>query len=1187
MYLKSIEINGFKSFANKLTFEFPHGITGIVGPNGSGKSNIGDAVRWVLGEQSAKQLRGSRMEDVIFSGTESRKPMGFAYVAITFENSDRKIGLDYDEIKVARRVYRSGESEYLINGSICRRRQIVELFYDTGIGKDGYSIIGQGQVEKILSGRLEDSRELFDEAAGIAKFKKDRNVTEKSLEKARADLERVTDILKELEKQVGPLEEQSKKARQYLRLRDREKEIDIQLFLRDYQTHSQDKEQCEQNLTIVSEHLAEVRGDYDKIKEKNNRILQQTEEYGQQADRLEEDLAVVREEYTSLERSTVLLQHEMDKNQLLEEQYLTQIGQAEQEISNRQEQKKAEQEEISNQETALRDCQDALKLLEEDRRKVSEELSKLEAVRSREQEELLSRMTDSSDLKERLSRAETLEEQLNIRNAEYQSRYLQLQAEISEYHSGSEALRRELETVGQKKEQLQKEYDSISQKDIHLQKSMADLRRDMDRNNQNYMRNRSRYETLSNMTERYDGYQRSIQQVMEQRKQEPGIIGVVADILTMDQRYEMAIEIALGGALQNIVTEDEAVAKKMIEFLKRNRLGRATFLPLTSIRRRNIAINPAILEEEGVVGIASDLVSAQDRFRNLIQSLLGRTIVVENMDFALYLARKNNFSLRIVTIDGELLNPGGSITGGAYKNNSNLLGRHREIEECKEEMKKAKAIYQEGKEAFTSLQMESNRIAEQVVAVKEKLDAASFRLSELTNQLPAMEEKEAELQKRLGELREEHQIIKEQIEEIRIQRKNLSRSQQSQDKISEENQDVMADLEDRIAQVMTRGEKLQEEYNQLILKQSQIQQTIDFSGQTIARLQEEIQSWQDTILEVRASQNQLLLENHKHAEALKQKRMASQNKKEKILSMESDMEALKEARRKVTEELTASYKELEEATDQLRALEKEETRLSSRLEKVNEELDSLINYMWETYELTYNYALSLYQRELAEDEINSFRKEKKTIRQNIKALGPVNVTAIEEYQEVGERYSFMKEQYDDIKETEDKLVLLIDQFNREMRAQFEEKFRDIQSMFAQVFRDLFEGGSASLELMDETDILESGIRIIAQPPGKKLQNIMLLSGGERALTAIALLFAIQNLKPSPFCLLDEIEAALDDANILRFSRYLRSLSHDTQFIVITHRRGTMNAADVLYGITMQEKGISTLISVDLIDKELN
>jgi len=1187
MYLKSIEINGFKSFANKIIFEFPHSITGIVGPNGSGKSNIGDAVRWVLGEQSAKQLRGSRMEDVIFSGTESRKPLGFAYVAITFENSDRKIPLDYDEIKVARRVYRSGESEYLINGSVCRRRQIVELFYDTGIGKEGYSIIGQGQVEKILSGRLEDSRELFDEAAGIAKYKKDKNVTEKTLEKSREDLARVTDVLNVLEAQVGPLEEQSKKAKQFLKLRDQEKDIDIRLFLHDYAAAEKSRQESGDRIAVVRGDLETTKTDYQTIKNKNTAILEKAEGYNKQADDLEQNLNGLREEHNVLDRAMVELQHEIDKNHLLEDQYISGIQQAEHDIENRQAELEQQEKLIEEDKEVLLDCDNALSLLEADRQKVSDQLEGLEAARSQEQEQMLSLLSDTSDLKEKITRVETLEEQLNLRNADYNSRYLLLRSEIAEYHTGAEALNAEKESLEKERRSLETVYNEMDKKARSCRESIVNLQQKADLHHQAFLRNKSQYETLSNLSERYEGYNRPIKYVMEQKKDHPDIIGVVADILTMDKAYETAIEIALGSSLQNIVTEQEDVAKEMISILKKNRMGRATFLPLTSIRRRNIAINPSILEEEGVVGIAADLVQAEDRFRNLVTSLLGRTIVCKNVDHALYLAKKYNFSLRIVTLDGELLNPGGSITGGAYKNNSNLLGRSREIEEYKEAMVLAEKAYDQARSDLKKARDEEGRISAETGKTRKKLDTVIFRLNQQDQQIPQMLEKEEELKKRLEELKLEHRMIKEQIAEIKIQKRALSKSQEHQEINSEENQDVMVDLDQQIQELSAEAERLQEEYNELVLKQGQTRQKIEFAQMTINRLNEEIRSFRETIREIRQDQNSLLLENRRHEAGLREKQILLAEMQEKITVLEQSAEVVKEARRKITEELNSSYKELEEAGERLRLLEREENRLESTHEKASAELESLTDYMWDTYEMTYAYAKSLGTEEGTAADLRRWRKEKKTLRQEIKALGNVNVHAIEEYKEVGEKYSFLKEQYDDIKETEEKLLDLIDQFNTKMKAQFDEKFKEIRQMFREVFQKLFQGGTASLELVDESNILESGIRIIAQPPGKKLQNIMLLSGGERALTAIALLFAIQNLKPSPFCLLDEIEAALDDTNIVRFSKYLRTLSKDTQFIVITHRRGTMNAADVLYGITMQEKGISTLISVDMIDKGLN
>ena len=713
MYLKSIEINGFKSFANKIVFEFPQGITGIVGPNGSGKSNIGDAVRWVLGEQSARQLRGSKMEDVIFSGTQSRRPMGFAYVAITFENANRIIPLDYEEVTVARRVYRSGESEYLINGSSCRRRDIVELFYDTGIGKEGYSIIGQGQVEKILSGKIEDSRELFDEAAGIAKYKKNRTVTEKSLEQERQNLERVTDILAELEKQVGPLEKQSAKAKEYLKLRDEEKDIDIHLFLYDYERLKKEQEENERQYKIVSGDLEDTRKTYEKIKEKNGKLQDQTQAVTESLETKESEKEELRRKKETKDNEILLLSHKVESNTLLITHYEELEKQSDEEKDTKTAEIEVLKKETVQKKQEISDGQKKLEELEESILTRRKEQESCEKKISGENDRLFSIMNTSSDTKEKLSRYAAMEEQLEIRNAEYNSRYISFNSELKEYNETAEELLKQQDAAKEAFEKQENLYQELEKREKHLQEKEQKYQDEMGNLNQEYLRTKSRYETLMNITERYDGYNQSIRRIMEQKNANPGIIGVVADILALPEKYETAIEIALGGALQNIVTEDNETAKKMINFLKKNRFGRATFLPLTNIRRRNSTISPSVLQDEGVIGIASTLVKVEERFQALVDSLLGRTVVVDTVDHALSLSRKNNFSLRLVTLDGELLNPGGAITGGAFRHSGNLLGRKREIEECKDSLRKAKAAWEERKEALSELKAGQQKLEEQ------------------------------------------------------------------------------------------------------------------------------------------------------------------------------------------------------------------------------------------------------------------------------------------------------------------------------------------------------------------------------------------------------------------------------------------------------------------------------------------
>ena len=1187
MYLKSIEINGFKSFANKIVFEFPHGITGIVGPNGSGKSNIGDAVRWVLGEQSAKQLRGSKMEDVIFSGTENRRPLGFAYVAIIFDNSDRKIQLDYDEVKVARRVYRSGESEYLLNGSTCRRRDIVEIFYDTGIGKEGYSIIGQGQVEKILSGKIEDSRELFDEAAGIAKYKKNRSVTEKSLEQEHQNLERVTDILSELEKQVGPLESQSKKAKEYLKLKEKEKDLDIHLFLYDHDQMKTELDDVGRQQSITEKDLEQTREAYESVKEKNNLLQEEAEKVSRKIEQTESEKEELTSQRDETDNEILLLRHRVDSNQLLMDHYGELIDQNLAEKAEKEKALEEQKTQISAEKEQLKQLEAEKEQQENERKQLQEQQASLGEKMSAKKDALFSMMDTHSDTKEKLSRYDTMEEQLQIRNAEYNSRLISFQSEKKEYNEKAARLETDMHKLREKYQEAQALYDEKLRDYTALEETEKQQRALFDSENQEFLKSRSRYETLAGITERYEGYNQSIKHIMEQKKSHPGIIGVVADILKLDKKYETAIEIALGGALQNVVTENDQIAKEMIAFLKKNRLGRATFLPLTNIRKKNIAIHPAVLEDEGVIGVASDLVTVEPRFDNLVQSLLGRTVVVDTIDHALLLSKKNNYSLRIVTIGGELLNPGGSITGGAFRHSGNLLGRKREMEECKNRMEEARENCQSVKKKMAVLGQKKEGLQSEIQSQKEILDDFQLQIHDLNNQIPELSEKEKELKYKISTLKEEHEALKRQLEDIRKEKEILSEDQLQNEKLHEKNNDTIDRLEKESEELAIRIREKEAQENKKILEIAQLKQHLEFASGDCERLQSEIVSCEESREENEKQQKQLLQQNQESGEILLVLEEKVQKLTEKLSEVSKRLEQFKAEQKNISGKHNLIFRELEDHNERLLVLEKQNTRLLSRKEKLENDLESRIDYMWENYEITYNYARELKRYEIKAGETEAYRKEKKEILQQLKQLGNVNINAIEEYKNVGERYEFLRGQYDDIKEAEEHLQDMIQELNDAMKEQFTSRFQEIREMFTAVFKDLFEGGTADLELMDDSNMLECGIRIVAQPPGKKLQNIMLLSGGERALTAIALLFAIQRLKPSPFCLLDEIEAALDDANIVRFSKYLKKLSVDTQFIVITHRRGTMNAMEALYGITMQEKGVSTLISVDLIDKQLD
>ena len=1185
MYLKNIEVYGFKSFAQKINFEFHNGITGIVGPNGSGKSNVGDAVRWVLGEQSAKQLRGGNMQDVIFSGTENRKPLSFASVSITLDNSDHKLPVDYNEVTVTRRLYRSGESEYLINGSGCRLKDIQEMFYDTGIGKEGYSIIGQGQIDKILSGKPEERRELFDEAAGIVKFKRRKATTLKKLDEERQNLVRVTDILSELTKQLGPLEKQSETARIYLAKREELKELDVNLFLLDHQRTGELLKELEEKLEQAQRELNEAQAAYDQTKIEYDRLEQELEDLNHRLDTLKE---------------------EQQQNALLKQQYEGQVQVLEEQISSG----KQNSEHYQNRLTALGEdldrrtqekeklAEDKLELqsrLKEIRASLSKETEALENIVSNVEEctqavedgknEIIEILNSRATTKGKVQRFDAMLEQLNIRKAEISQRILRLKSEE--------------EVLEKERLNAQKQYDTVTavihstnEECVRLDGEVQKLQEELKKQNSQmeigqtaYHREASRLESLKNITERYDGYGNSIRRVMEQKNREPGIKGVVADIIHVQKDYEVAIETALGGSIQNIVTDNEQTAKRMIGFLKKNRFGRATFLPLSNISGRGGLNQRDVLSEPGVVGTANTLVNADKEYSELVMYLLGRVLVVDNIDHAIAIGKKYRHSLRMVTIEGESLSPGGSMTGGAFKNNSNLLGRRREIEELERSVGILRKELEETQKSIGENRSRRNVLRDTIADFQQKLRQQYVEQNTAKMNLEQLKEKEDEIQNSYRQIDREQEELRHQAGEIRQDHSSIARELEDSQKDEKELETFIETKQKELEEWKAEETEKTHELEKIRLEESSLEQQNQFLQENLSRLNSEIAAFQKESQEITENLVQSREEIHKKEEGIQELKNAAQEcllKEEQYGSQRAQWQEEKEKR-------SASHKTFFEKRDHLSEktslLDKECFRLRSQTEKIEEQRESQISYMWEEYEITPNNALQYRKEELTDRQ--AIKADVTRIKDEIRKLGSVNVNAIEDYKELLERHTFLSGQYDDIVKAEETLEGIILELDEGMRKQFTEKFRDIQREFDKAFKELFGGGKGTLELAEDEDILEAGIRIISQPPGKKLQNMMQLSGGEKALTAIALLFAIQNLKPSPFCLLDEIEAALDDSNVGRFASYLQKLTKNTQFIIITHRRGTMNAADRLYGITMQEKGVSTLVSVDLVENQLS
>ena len=1184
MYLKSIEVQGFKSFANKITFKFHNGITGIVGPNGSGKSNVADAVRWVLGEQKVKQLRGASMQDVIFSGTEMRKPLGYAYVAITLDNRDRQLSIDFEEVTVARRLYRSGESEYMINNSPCRLKDVYELFYDTGIGKEGYSIIGQGQIDKILSGKPEERRELFDEAAGIVKFKRRKAASVKKLESEQQNLLRVSDILAELEKQTGPLERQSEKARIYLKKKEELKTLDVNMFLLDNRQVNEQLVKVEENYRTASRDLAQTTEKYEHIKTEYEEIQQEVERLGAEIEKAHAELTDTSAIRGKLEGEIGILREQIHSVEGNKEHLLNRLAAVEADIAEKSSdksgimiQKASIDEQVAKLETARDEARERLEEVHAQMEQLNTEIENAKNV-------IMQALNDRADTRSRMERFDTMLEQTQIRKAELTSRLVRVKSDEAEADQLVAELEDQFEETNKKVTQLNEKQAAAEKRLLEIKGLLTEDNRVLQETKEKYHQEKSRLDALNNLTERYEGYGGSVKMVMEQKKTEKGIVGVVADIIKVEKKYETAIETALGGNIQNIVTEEEDTAKRMIAFLKKHKYGRATFLPLTSIRHPQEFKNQDVLKEAGVIGMADKLVRIDEKYRNVAKAMLGRIVVVDDVNHALAIAKKYAYGVRMVTLEGELLVPGGAISGGAFKNNSNLLGRRRELEELGKKVKELSEKTESLEREIQNIREERNKLRVQSETLRVTLQNAFIEQNTIRLNLEAAKEKKEETANGFGDLKTEEAQIEETFKEIETGKEEIRKKLQASEALEQEENAKIGACQKKLEELRTLESDYAAKAAEWDVEVEKMLQKQEFGQQNVDRIDAEIERHRKEKQEIEESMAAGAEEAERKRHNIEEIRLTIEASQKAQSDAEKKLQEDTQQRELLSEKQKTFFDRREELSGQMTGLDKEVYRLNAQKEKLEESIETQINYMWNEYEITLSDAASLRKEELT--DLAEMKRDIAALKDQIKKLGDVNVNAIEDYKNIMERYTFLKGQHDDLIEAEKTLEHIITELDTAMRRQFQEKFKEIAGEFDKVFKELFGGGKGTLELMEDEDILEAGIRIIAQPPGKKLQNMMQLSGGEKALTAIALLFAIQNLKPSPFCLLDEIEAALDDSNVKRYAKYLHKLTKNTQFIVITHRQGTMSAADALYGITMQEKGVSTLVSVKLIEEQL-
>lgn len=1180
MQLKKLEIQGFKSFADKTEILFLDGITTIVGPNGSGKSNISDAIRWVIGEQSAKNLRGTKMEDVIFAGTEARKKVGFAEVSMYLDNSDSTLPIDYSEVIVTRRVYRSGESNYLINGNECRLKDIQAIFMDTGLGKDGYSIISQGKVDELLSNKSEERRHVFEEAAGIVKYRTRKEEATRKLENTQSTLQRVGDVIAEIEKTIGPLEVKAQTAKKFLQLRDELKLLDVKLFINSVDNNAENIQKVEEMLNTLQEDIEKQESLSSQNETKKAELKQKIQELADKIEELREKFFQVENEKEKLNSKISLL----DANSNAANANINRLNN---EILEDKEKVNLLKEELEKRAQKRENVFKNKEKFEIELKQKEEELSKIVATLDEKgmQIEELKKVIDSNndrkfELKNQISSIDaTIEaerkqlEEKKKQNEKNISVKDNLNFELAEISQNLGYKNKELKETNEKVDEIEANIKQVQEKIDQLDEKKSEA-------NQSLMTIKAKYNYLVNLENENEGYSKSVRSILDYAKTNSKVHGTIANIINTEEKYEYAIEIALGGFIQNIVVEDELIAKNLITYLNNNSLGRVTFLPLDSLS--NVQdVNNKVLKNEGVVGIAYDLVTYDKKYEKAIKLALANTVVVDNIDNAIMLSKKIKNSLRIVTLSGELIAQTGSITGGKTASRSGgVIGRKEKIAELEKVIYNKQSELEEFKKDISKLEDERNNIKEELSQITPNKEALVIEIATLT-------EKRENIKKEIEKIENQKQSFTQVLEEIN---KNLENMEKSLEDNNQEifNIDVQNAKQQEEIDEYTRfnSERQKELYTlnedvvNLKISLSSFDETVSSIDEMREKIQNDISNFENTITKKNDEIVQINEQIKQYNEEIIQIKETIENSSKIKEQYSTDTDALKEEKSKYEQDMEQIDTSIVNTLNTLNSIKEEKAKVESRKIKFEMELTNLKNKMWEEYELTVSSSKALIT-DNEEINVKQVEKDANRIRKEIKDLGEVNISSIEEYKSTKERYDFILNQKNDLEETKKKLENLISNMTSIMKQQFTKNFKLITENFNATFKKLFGGGKAELKLSDENDVLNSGIEIEVQPPGKKLQSMSLLSGGERALTATALLFAILQIKSPPFCILDEIEAALDDVNVHRFAEYIKEYSKKNQFIVITHRKGTMEVASSVYGVTMQEYGISKVVSMKL------
>ena len=1186
MLLKRIEMQGFKSFADKTVLDFVEGATAVVGPNGSGKSNISDAIRWVIGEMSAKSLRGSNMQDVIFAGTETRKPVNYAEVSLVLDNSAKTFNIEFDEVIVTRRLFRSGESIYQINRANCRLKDIHELFMDTGLGRDGYSIIGQGNVSQILSTKAEDRRSLFEEAAGVSKYKYRKEDALRKLSGVEENLVRIGDITIELENQIGPLKRQSEKARKYLDFYTEYKELDVNMSLISLEKNSENAQKAQELYDSVNDELTEARKEEEKAGGKFTLLQEESRQKDEEKNAKNESLRENTERAMEIKKDISIAQNNINNNNDMIKRIEREISDIENKNASRMDAIKDHELQIVQKEDEAKEILKDFDAMQSQGGSLSEKQSEMSALLETKREALSQKQNESVSVSEKLGGMDKLRENyLERRNA--------IELEIKQSGLDSESTRSEISKneseIAQKKEKLTKLSASLEGRESEKSKidtELASIREKLNNSNVEYNSKTSKRRILEGMENDYEGFSRSVKAVLKANElKNLAIYGTVSGLIESKREYVTAIESALGGAMQNIVVESEEDAKRAIAHLRETKSGRATFLPITSVKGRELDNIKEISKEKGFIGLAHTLISYNNKYDGVMKSLLGRVVVVDNIDNAIAMSRKFQYRFKVVTLEGDILNAGGSMSGGSVNKQSGFLSRATEIKELASEItalsalirdltQKAENLEKERETALSQINVylpmvreyedEILRLENAIVYLKQSIEAADKSKESLGGELAKVEEL-------LKTSSDEGAILLNQSRTV----KNEIAALEEEIKEAEESYNALAQQKE------DNSEKLMDETMRL----ASLQKDIELIKTHIENAKEEILLSKDSIEQKNSDIAEIKKSVAEYEESITQKRVLWEEAQKTGEEIVKAIEAIDAEKEKLAASLKAVQESNKSLTDKLLNLQQELSRAENRRMKLDMEKENIINHLWEEYELSISAAEEIKTEVENEKESSERLSELKSL---IKALGSVNVDSIEEYKAVKERYEFMAEQKKDLEKSKDNLTEIIASMEELIEEHFGEQFNEINKSFSEVFTELFGGGKGRLYLSDPDNILESGIEIEVQLPGKGLQNINLYSGGEKSFIAIALLFAILKVKPTPFCILDEIDAALDDVNVSRFATYLKNYTDSSQFIVITHRRGTMEAANILYGVTMQEKGVSKLLSllIDDVDDSL-